>query len=160
MAENVCLDAENVMGNMSRNAKKSCEDPFRIVVGDTNVGVCGERFSVRFSGTEGGISSLVYDGTEYVTRTPKATYWRPCTDNDRGCKHGFDTAMWFSAGLFQRQKGMRVEKSADAVRVQFTWEIPNANGAEYTVSDLVDRVGSVHVRAPVWEFSLPRQRRI
>lgn len=157
VAENVRIDAERAQklaknigqgGETSgKNPGNGQEDPFRIVVGDTNVGVFGDRFSMRFSSTENGISSLVYDGTEYITRTPKASYWRACTDNDRGCNHGFDRGFWLSAGLYQKKKGIKVEKSDQAVRITFTWEIPYSDGAWYRTTYLVGRDGGLHVQA-------------
>ena len=42
-----------------------------IVYGDFCIGVHGENFSMQFDKREGGVSSLIYDGTEYITRTPK-----------------------------------------------------------------------------------------
>ena len=120
---------------------------FRIVIGDSNIGIFGDKFSVGFSASEFGLSSLVYDGTEYITRTPKATFWRACTDNDRGCAHGFDTSMWLPAGLFLRRKDLRIERTADQIRVTFIWEIPSANGTRYQVSYLTGQDGVVHVHA-------------
>ena len=128
-------------------ADPSKDEPFKITIGDTNVGVTGEHFYIGFSISEFGIASLIYDGKEYITRTPKATYWRACTDNDRGCAYGHDTAQWMSAGLFQKKKSVKVERSADAVKVTYTFDIPSANGAKYSVSYLVGRDGIVHVHA-------------
>lgn len=57
---------------------------FHVVVGDVNIGVMGEGFRVLFSKVDGGLVSLLYDGTEYITNFPKLTYWRASTDNGRG----------------------------------------------------------------------------
>lgn len=42
-----------------------------VVHGDVNIGINGDGFSVLLSRAEGGIVSLVYNGKEYITRTPK-----------------------------------------------------------------------------------------
>ena len=55
-----------------------------IVYGDVIIGVHGENFSMMFDKKEGGISSLKYNGFEYITRTPKVSFWRAMTDNDTG----------------------------------------------------------------------------
>ena len=70
--------------------------------GDVNIGINGDGFSVLLSRAEGGIVSLAYNGKEYITRTPKTTFWRAMTDNDRGVKHGFDRGVWLQAGLYQK----------------------------------------------------------
>ena len=72
----------------------------QVIYGDVNIGVKGEGFLAMFSKSEGGLASLQYDGTEYITRAPKTSYWRACTDNDRGAKQGFDRSMWLTAGLY------------------------------------------------------------
>lgn len=64
--------------------EKTC--PLEIIRGDVNIGVRGRGFTAMFSKAEGGIASLCYDGVEYITRTPKLTFWRALTDNDRGAK--------------------------------------------------------------------------
>ena len=38
-------------------------------------GINGDGFSVLLSRAEGGIVSLAYNGKEYITRTPKTTFW-------------------------------------------------------------------------------------
>lgn len=55
-----------------------------IVYGDVIIGVHGENFSMMFDKKEGGISSLKYNNFEYITRTPKVSFWRAMTDNDTG----------------------------------------------------------------------------
>ena len=54
----------------------------QVIHGDVNLGVRGKDFSVIFSRPEGGIASLIYGGTEYITRAPKLTFWRASTDNE------------------------------------------------------------------------------
>lgn len=46
----------------------------RIVYGDVIIGVHGENYSMLFDKKEGGISSLVYNGTEFITRVPKVSF--------------------------------------------------------------------------------------
>ena len=82
----------------------------QVIYGDVNIGVKGEGFLAMFSKSEGGLASLQYDGTEYITRAPKTSYWRACTDNDRGAKQGFDRSMWLTAGLYQKVIDVKVEE--------------------------------------------------
>lgn len=72
---------------------------FRVIPGDGNIGICGDGWQAMFSLTEGGIISLVADGTEYITRAPLLSYWRALTDNDRGTRAGFTHAQWLIAGM-------------------------------------------------------------
>lgn len=55
-------------------AEKSVVKPMQIIHGDVNIGVKGDGFHVMFSKSEGGLASLQYDGTEYITRTPKTSF--------------------------------------------------------------------------------------
>ena len=43
----------------------------QVIYGDVNIGVKGEGFLAMFSKSEGGLASLQYDGTEYITRAPE-----------------------------------------------------------------------------------------
>lgn len=104
--------------------KVQCMEKLKVVHGDVNIGVYGECFSAMFSKTEGGIISLCYDGTEYITRTPKTSFWRASTDNDRGCKNEFDCAVWMAAGLFQKPVDFRMEESPEEIKLVFTYELP------------------------------------
>lgn len=99
-------------------------DLFQVIHGDVNIGVKGKGFLAMFSKAEGGIASLQYDGVEYMTRTPKAVFWRACTDNDRGAKYGFEHAQWMTAGLFQKLTGCEVKEEENKVTVSFTWLLP------------------------------------
>lgn len=121
--------------------------PLEVIHGDVNIGVKGEHFRIMFSKAEGGLASLCYEGEEYITRTPKTTYWRGCTDNDRGCGHGFDRAVWMTAGLFQKLSQVSVTEEPGIVQVAFTYLLPTKPETVNTVTYLVKGDGSVHVKA-------------
>lgn len=133
----------------TEKAAEAWADPgdFRIVKGDVNVGAYGKDFSVLFSISEGGIASLCYKGREFITRTPKGTYWRACTDNDRGCRFGYDAAMWMSAGMFQKVRDVHIDTEDQKLKVLYVYDIPGAPGAAYTVTWCVGTDGVVHVKA-------------
>ncbi len=119
--------------------------PMQVIYGDVNIGVKGEGFFAMFSKTEGGLASLKYDGTEYITRAPKTSYWRACTDNDRGVKHGFDRGMWMTAGLYQKLVDGNVEEEEDQIRITFEYELPTVPRTYQTVTYTMSGDGKVHV---------------
>ena len=121
--------------------------PLEIIHGDVNIGVRGPGFSAMFSRTEGGISSLRYDGVEYIPRAPKLTFWRAMTDNDRGAKFGFDAAPWMTAGLFQKLTGTEVTEEKDQVCVTFSYQLPSPLDTTAHVSYTVTGDGKIHVEA-------------
>lgn len=71
-----------------------------LVYGDLNLGVHGEDFHYIFSYKTGGPESLVLGGREWLYRTPKPTFWRALTDNDRGNGFGLRSGMWLAADMF------------------------------------------------------------
>ena len=81
------------MDNMNKQLLK-------IVYGDYTLGVHGKGFHCIFSYGMGGIESLVKDGIEWIYRSPKPTFWRALTDNDRGSGFHFKSGMWLSADMF------------------------------------------------------------
>lgn len=123
------------------------QDVFEVIHGDVNIGVKGKGFLIMFSKAEGGLASLQYDGVEYITRTPKATFWRACTDNDRGAKYGFEHAQWMTAGLFQKLIHCEVEKVKDKVTAVFTWLLPGELQPTVDIRYTVCPDGSIHVSA-------------
>ena len=74
----------------------------RVVYGDVTFGVHGEGFDYIFSYACGGLESLVTDGTEWLYRAPKPTFWRALTDNDRGSGFQYRSGMWLSTDMFIR----------------------------------------------------------
>ena len=75
----------------------------QLVYGDVTLGVHGEGkggFHYIFSYTAGGLESLVANGKEWLYRTPKPTFWRAVTDNDRGNGFPLKSGMWSAADRF------------------------------------------------------------
>lgn len=120
---------------------------FQIIHGDVNIGVRGERFTAMFSKAEGGIASLCYEGTEFITRTPKPTFWRASTDNDRGAGFGYDRACWMTAGLFAKLAACDAEENEDGIEIVFTYSLPDCKGAFVKVGYRTCGDGSVRVKA-------------
>lgn len=142
----------------------------KVVYGDVNIGVSGKNFEVLLSKDKGGIVSLKYSGKEFVPKTPQLVFWRPMTDNDRGCGHGFDRSMWAMAGKFARVVDLSVEELTHAVTVTYTYELPLPTKVLVKVVYTVDGTGKVNVTAkypghkdlpslPTFglEFKLPKQ---
>lgn len=128
-----------------KTEEKTC--PLEIIRGDVNIGVRGRGFTAMFSKAEGGIASLCYNGVEYITRTPKLTFWRALTDNDRGAKTGFDAAQWMTAGLFYKLTDVDVQEQKDQVCVTFEYLLPTVPQTKAYVSYRVTGDGKIHVHA-------------
>ena len=92
-----------------------------IVYGDVIIGVHGENFSMMFDKKEGGISSLKYNDFEYITRTPKVSFWRAMTDNDTGASEPYNLAQWYAAGKFAKYKTVSWLEQEDALKITFTY---------------------------------------
>ncbi|MBF0787119.1 MULTISPECIES: glycoside hydrolase family 2 TIM barrel-domain containing protein [unclassified Streptococcus] len=118
---------------------------FRVVRGDGHIGVHGQHFDILFSVIEGGLVSYVKNGKEFIIRTPKTSFWRALTDNDRGVKHGFDRSSWLGASLYQKCIDFSVEESATEVTIQFTHQLPLGENISHTVAYTVDSQGRVLV---------------
>ncbi len=118
-----------------------------IVYGDFSVGVHGEGFSMLFDKREGGISSLIYGGTEYITRAPKISFWRAMTDNDTGAGYPFAMAQWQIAGKYAKQIGFDTEEHADRLDVTYTFAAPTVPTFEYKVTYTAYFDGRLGVKA-------------
>ena len=105
-----------------------------IVYGDVIIGVHGENFSMMFDKKEGGISSLKYNGFEYITRTPKVSFWRAMTDNDTGASEPYNLAQWYAAGKFAKYKTISWLEQEDALKITFTYQAACVPTFEFTVT--------------------------
>lgn len=122
-----------------------CDKPIEVIWGDFNLGVKGKGFLMHFSRSEGGLSSLQYEGREFITRVPKTNYWRAMTDNDRGCKHGFDRAQWFAAGQYQKLVDFKVEESENCVTIRMEHVLPTVPAVNQSTAYTVTGDGAIRV---------------
>ncbi len=120
-----------------------------IVWGGFSAGVHGENFSMLFDYREGGISSLIYDGTEYITRTPQISFWRAMTDNDRGAGYPFAMAQWQIAGKYAKLLGDRTSTNVteSAFSITYVYLAPTVPAFEYTVTYTAYFDGRLQIRA-------------
>ncbi|MBO5402895.1 MAG: DUF4981 domain-containing protein [Clostridia bacterium] len=121
------------------------EKPY-LVLNYATAGVHGKDFSVLLDRREGGISSLVYDGVEYVTRTPKISFWRAPTDNDVGAATPAKSAVWsiYSRYPTYRPDKYKFEEERDAYKFTFVYSTP---AFDYDVNYRVYFDGRVGVEA-------------
>lgn len=140
----------------------------RVVYGDYTLGVHGQDVHYIFSYATGGLESLVKGDMEWLYRTPKPTFWRALTDNDRGSKFHIKSGRWLAADMFIQCKEISVcvdgknlgypcapvnnvysdNEYADEVSITFTYEtiVPPVNTVEvtYTVQKAGELLVSVH----------------
>ncbi|MDD3277305.1 MAG: glycoside hydrolase family 2 TIM barrel-domain containing protein [Lachnospiraceae bacterium] len=97
---------------------------FQVIHGDVNVGVKGKDFFAMFSKSEGGIISLVYHGREYITRTPKLTFFRAATDNDLGMGSTYKDSGWLAASLGIRfvSDSFCIKEEKDSLEISLEYE--------------------------------------
>lgn len=148
----VCFTQEAVqVPETSEQEKSSLYQAKRpdIVCGDFCIGVHGEDFSVMFDKGQGGITSLIYKGEEYITRVPQVSFWRAPTDNDRGAGYPLAAAQWELAGKYARYLRNQVtcEEKDDSLEVTFPYAAPTVPAFEYRVIYNVYFDGKVKVRA-------------
>ena len=118
-----------------------------IVYGDFCIGVHGENFSMQFDKREGGVSSLIYDGTEYITRAPKISFFRAHTDNDTGAGYPYENAQWQIAGRYAKVMGYDTKENADSLEITFRFLAPSVPSFEYKVTYTAYFDGRLGVKA-------------
>jgi len=118
-----------------------------IVYGDFCIGVNGEGFSMQFDKREGGVSSLVYNGVEYITRAPMVSFFRAHTDNDTGAGYPYENAQWQIAGKCAKLLGYDTKESSDSLDVTFRFLAPTVPSFEYKVTYTAYFDGRLGVKA-------------
>lgn len=118
-----------------------------IVYGDFCIGVHGENFSMQFDKREGGVSSLIYGGKEYITRAPKISFFRAHTDNDTGAGYPYENAQWQIAGRCAKLMGYDTKENADSLEVTFKFLAPTVTSFEYKVTYTAYFDGRLGVKA-------------
>lgn len=119
----------------------------QVIQGDVNIGFKGDGFLVMISKSEAGMASLQYDGVEFITRAPKTSFWRACTDNDRGAKHGAERCQWLTAGLYPKLLDGKLEETDTYAAITLEYELPTTPKTTQTVTYKVTADGKVHITA-------------
>ncbi|WP_203651901.1 beta-galactosidase small subunit [Secundilactobacillus yichangensis] len=137
----------------------------QIIYGDATLGLRGEGFSYIFSYERGGMESLVQHGKEWLYRTPKPTFWRATTDNDRGNGFSVKSAMWLGTDMFLKCTDIAVavndqpielpiapvnnkysdHEFADHVSITFTYETLTVPATTVTAAYTVNGEGEIKV---------------
>lgn len=137
-----------------------------LVYGDLTLGVHGSDFDYIFSYQTGGLESLVRGKKEWLYRSPRPTFWRATTDNDRGNGFPYRSGMWLAADQFVRFADVSVaidnqeiplptapennrfceNETADCVQLTYTYETITVPSTEVTVIYRVTSDGRIHVR--------------
>lgn len=107
----------------------------KVIYGDVCIGVKGDNFYAQINKSEGGLSSLVVDGIEMITRAPKVSFWRAMTDNDDGCRLAFKAGQWLAASkcvLFSPDD-IRVTEQENSLKVEFKYITAAIPAITYTV---------------------------
>ncbi len=118
-----------------------------IAYGSFCIGVNGEDYSVMFDTREGGVTSLNYGGTEYITRAPKISFFRAHTDNDTGAGYPHENAQWLIAGKCAKLTDHRVKENENSLEIAFTFLAPTVPAFEYRVVYTVYFDGRLGVKA-------------
>ncbi len=120
-----------------------------IVYGTFCIGVRGEDFYVQFDKGQGGITSLVYHGEEFITRVPQVSFWRAFTDNDRGAGFQIFASQWETAGKYARYRRDLIswEEKNDSLELVFPYDAPTVPAFTYKVIYNVFFDGRVMIHA-------------
>ncbi len=137
---------EGKRGTVSGADEKKKPD---IIYGDFCIGVRGEDFYVQFDKGQGGITSLVYQGEEFITRVPQVSFWRAFTDNDRGAGYQIFASQWEIAGKYARYRRDLIswEEKEDSLELVFPYDATTTPSFTYRVIYTVYFDGRVMVRA-------------
>jgi beta-galactosidase len=145
---------------------ESMSNKVKIIYGDYTLGVSGTDFHYIFSYQTGGMESLYAAGKEWLYRTPKPTFWRALTDNDRGNGFHLKSGMWFGADMFIRHTGVEVsvegnliplptapennryhqEETAEKVGICFSYETITVPKTTVKVTYCVSGDGVIHIK--------------
>lgn len=141
------------------------ENKLKLIFGDWSLGVDGDDFHYIISYKTGGLESLYAKGKEWLYRTPRPTFWRGLTDNDRGNRFHERSGMWLAADVFIKtiNVSMKVDgkevtdfyapgnnsysqnEYADEVSVTFTYETITVPATEVLVTYTAHAGGALDI---------------
>lgn len=130
-----------------RTLPKKKNVPLKITHGDGAVGVRGNGFEVLFSYSEGGPSSIVSGGREWIWRAPRPAYWRAPTENDFGNKFAYTSSIWSAADAYQIcEKTEILSESESYLTVRCTYTSPAVKGLKTEVFYTIAANGTMQVK--------------
>ncbi|MBR2187654.1 MAG: DUF4981 domain-containing protein [Lachnospiraceae bacterium] len=93
-------------GKTGNPGKASDAGGFEVIKGTQNYGARNGDFSIMFSPGQGGVTSYVYGGREYIrgNRIPMPNFWRAPVDNDLGSLSPQRYAQWKIASMYLTHK--------------------------------------------------------
>ena len=115
----------------------------KVIYGDAALGVGGiakgKEFHYIFSYVAGGPESINIEDQEWIYRSPRPTFWRASTDNDRGNQFYLKSGVWVAADLFIRCADIAV--FVDGKEVALPWA-PENN--KYSNEEIVDQIKIIY----------------
>jgi len=100
---------------------------------EKSVQIKGQNFSVIADKRTGEITSLVYEGTEFIKRGPVPNFWRAPTDNDFGSNMPKRLAIWKEASTKRSVAEFQARQiSAQEVQIDVVFTLPAVNSKYYT----------------------------
>ncbi len=109
--------------------KFKCAQPFKVVLGNNNLGIYGDNFSALFTYPNGPLVSYVYCGKEMIEKVPAPNFWRAPTDNDNGYMMANQYAQWKIASLYGTLKGQTLEmpevkQGESSISIRYKYYLP------------------------------------
>lgn len=123
---------EVAFGEYSYNIAAAVKHPEaapELVIGDVNIGVHGDNFTMQISKGSGAITSYCCGKTEFVKKPNRLNFWRSPTDNDNGCALPLQTAAWKIASLYQYSKDIKAEIIGNCAVVTMTTFFAGVNAS-------------------------------
>jgi len=122
--------------------------PFRFVDGDHNIGIHGENFSILFSKGLKRLTSLKYNGIEYIYH-PQYTllpgFWRAPTDNDRLLGTSNKQSPWKMATLYQIPEHICATEYGHGIQVDIIYDLLIHPQAKVTVRHFIHPNGVMDI---------------
>ncbi|MCI8371247.1 MAG: DUF4981 domain-containing protein [Lachnospiraceae bacterium] len=120
----------------------------KIIYGDVCIGVRGDGFAMQFDKSRGGLTSLNYYGTEYMTKVPQVSFWRAMTDNDLGAGQQFVSGPWLTVSrcAVQIPQKFCVQEKEQGLELSFSYQAPNIPTVCYEVIYTAHVDGTVTMR--------------
>ncbi len=109
-----------------------------------DITVKGKTFSTSFSKASGEMTSLQYNGKEYLLEGLRPNFWRAFTDNDVSNAMPVRCSIWKDAGSTLVLKNIRKKSTPDGVSLEMSYQAPKVE-SQITVSYTILANGAIKV---------------